>query len=129
MSVPALIATSGCAETTEAVRRRERISARMAPRINCAPMLFDNDMRAFAHHVVDALFDHVQRIEERPVVDWHSASDLRAHLLAVNDPRAALQSLLDYAIQLHHPAYMGHQVCPPLAPAVIADLVVSTLNQ
>lgn len=92
-------------------------------------MLFDNDMRAFAHHVVDALFDHVQNVEQRPVVDWRSAADLRAHILGINEPGAALQALLDSSIQLHHPSYMGHQVCPPLAPAVIADLVISTLNQ
>jgi L-2,4-diaminobutyrate decarboxylase len=36
---------------------------------------------------------------------------------------------MDNAIQLHHPAYMGHQVCPPFPSAVIADLVISTLNQ
>jgi L-2,4-diaminobutyrate decarboxylase len=37
--------------------------------------------------------------------------------------------LMENAIQLHHPAYMGHQVCPPFPTAVIADLVISTLNQ
>jgi L-2,4-diaminobutyrate decarboxylase len=36
---------------------------------------------------------------------------------------------MENAIQLHHPAYMGHQVCPPFPTAVIADLVISTLNQ
>jgi L-2,4-diaminobutyrate decarboxylase len=33
------------------------------------------------------------------------------------------------SIQLHHPAYMGHQVCPPIPQAVIADFVISALNQ
>src|SRR5256886_17548004 len=40
-----------------------------------------------------------------------------------------IRSLMENAIQLHHPAYMGHQVCPPFPSAVIADLVISTLNQ
>lgn len=40
-----------------------------------------------------------------------------------------VRMLMENAIQLHHPAYMGHQVCPPFPTAVIADLVISTLNQ
>ena len=95
-------------------------------------MLFDRPLRALAHDVVDALFDHVEAIELRPVVDWHSAADLRP-LVRIGDggdePLARVRQLLDHAIQLHHPAYMGHQVCPPFPTAVIADLVISTLNQ
>lgn len=33
------------------------------------------------------------------------------------------------SIQLHHPMYMGHQVAPPLPHAVLADALVSFLNQ
>jgi len=40
-----------------------------------------------------------------------------------------VRMLMENAIQLHHPACMGHQVCPPFPTAVIADLVISTLNQ
>jgi L-2,4-diaminobutyrate decarboxylase len=90
------------------------------------PMRFDSDMRALAHRVVDQLFDHVERIESRPVVDWKTANELREIVRGTDDP---LRAILDYAIQLHHPSYMGHQVCPPFPTAVIADLVISTLNQ
>jgi len=91
-------------------------------------MFFDAATRALAHEVVDALFDHVERIESRPVVGWHSPDDLRAGL---GGPTAmeCVRQLLDNSIQLHHPAYMGHQVCPPFPAAVIADMVISTLNQ
>src|ERR1051325_5521907 len=88
-------------------------------------MLFDAAHRALAHRIVDRLFDHVANVEARPVVDWRSADDIRA-TLNDGDP---IERLLDGAIQLHHPSYMGHQVCPPIATAVIADLVISTLNQ
>jgi L-2,4-diaminobutyrate decarboxylase len=96
-------------------------------------MLFDPSMRALAHDAVDALFDHVGDVARRPVVDWKSADDLRARVRIDERGGAApmplVRMLMENAIQLHHPAYMGHQVCPPFPSAVIADLVISTLNQ
>src|SRR5258707_13509978 len=95
-------------------------------------MQFDESSRLLAHQLVDQLFDHVQQIGSRPVVDWHSAAELE-ELLRLDpgrgDARVLTQLLLDHSIQLHHPSYMGHQVCPPAAPAVLADLLISTLNQ
>src|SRR5258706_2867347 len=96
-------------------------------------MLFDSTMRALAHDTVDALFDHVENIAGRRVVDWQTADDLRARIRIDErggaDPMPLIRMLMENAIQLHHPAYMGHQVCPPFPSAVIADLVISTLNQ
>ncbi|HJW92907.1 MAG TPA: pyridoxal-dependent decarboxylase [Thermoanaerobaculia bacterium] len=89
-------------------------------------MHFDSDMRAFAHDLVDRLFDHVEQIDSRPVVDWKSAPELRALLRDTNDPIGAI---LEHSIQLHHPSYMGHQVCPPFPSAILGDLLISTLNQ
>ncbi|HEX3070236.1 MAG TPA: aminotransferase class V-fold PLP-dependent enzyme [Thermoanaerobaculia bacterium] len=96
-------------------------------------MIFDPSMRALAHDAVDALFDHVGGIAQRPVVDWKSADDLRS-LVRIDHrggaaPLPLVRMLMENAIQLHHPAYMGHQVCPPFPTAVIGDLVISTLNQ
>ena len=100
-------------------------------------MRFDSDMRALAHQTVDALFDHVENIAGRRVVDWQTVDELRAKIripgTAGVPPASAamplIRMLTENAIQLHHPAYMGHQVCPPFPSAVIADLVISTLNQ
>jgi len=96
-------------------------------------MLFDSTMRALAHDTVDALFDHVENIAGRRVVDWQTADELRARVRIDDrggaDAMANVRLLMENAIQLHHPAYMGHQVCPPFPSAVIADLVISTLNQ
>jgi L-2,4-diaminobutyrate decarboxylase len=96
-------------------------------------MLFDRTMRALAHSTVDALFDHVENIAGRRVVDWQTADELRAKIRIDENGGAEamplIRMLMDNAIQLHHPAYMGHQVCPPFPSAVIADLVISTLNQ
>ncbi len=95
-------------------------------------MLFDQYYRGIAHQVVDAMFDHVETIESRPVVDWRNASELRESVTIGDggkDPMEQIRFLAQGAIQLHHPSYMGHQVCPPFPTAVIADLVISTLNQ
>jgi L-2,4-diaminobutyrate decarboxylase len=95
--------------------------------------LYDDDMRALAHQTVDALFDHVEGIAGRRVVDWQTSDELRARVRIDDrggaDGMALIRELMDNAIQLHHPAYMGHQVCPPFPTAVIADMVISTLNQ
>ncbi|HEV7425294.1 MAG TPA: aminotransferase class V-fold PLP-dependent enzyme [Thermoanaerobaculia bacterium] len=90
-------------------------------------------MRALAHQTVDALFDHVENIAGRRVVDWQTSDELRARVRIDDgggaEGMALVSLLIDNAIQLHHPSYMGHQVCPPFPTAVIADLVISTLNQ
>jgi L-2,4-diaminobutyrate decarboxylase len=96
-------------------------------------MIYDASMRALAHQTVDALFDHVEGIAGRRVVDWQTSDELRARV-RIDDRGGAegialVRSLMENAIQMHHPAYMGHQVCPPFPTAVIADLVISTLNQ
>jgi L-2,4-diaminobutyrate decarboxylase len=96
-------------------------------------MRYDPAMRALAHQTVDALFDHVEGIAGRRVVDWQTSDELRARVRIDDrggaEGMALIRELMDNAIQLHHPAYMGHQVCPPFPTAVIADLVISTLNQ
>jgi len=89
-------------------------------------MHFDSNMRELAHSLVDKLFDHVEQIDARPVVDWKTAPELRALIRDTDDP---IQAILDHSIQLHHPSYMGHQVCPPFPSAILGDLLISTLNQ
>jgi L-2,4-diaminobutyrate decarboxylase len=90
------------------------------------------DSRAFAHALVDLLFDHVETIDTRPVVEWTPASELR-ELVRIDgntrDPLDLARLVARYSIQLHHPSYMGHQVCPPILDAATADLLISFLNQ
>jgi len=90
-----------------------------------------SDSRRFAHDLVDLLFDHVEQIEERPVVEWTPAAELR-ELVRINGEQAAPLDLARlvarYSNQLHHPSYMGHQVCPPFLDSAIADLLISFTN-
>lgn len=87
--------------------------------------------RRFAHDLVDLLFDHVEGIESRPVVEWAPLADLRELVRIGGEPVAplALAGLVArYSNQLHHPSYMGHQVCPPLYDSASVDLLISFLN-
>ena len=91
---------------------------------------YDESARETAHRLVDLLFDHISNIETKPVVAWRTPEQLQA---TVRENRGDFLDLArivaDHSIQLHHPSYMGHQVCPPLPHAVLADLLVSALNQ
>ncbi|MBV8519182.1 MAG: aminotransferase class I/II-fold pyridoxal phosphate-dependent enzyme [Acidobacteria bacterium] len=90
------------------------------------------ESRAYAHALVDLLFDHVENVATRPVVEWTPARELR-DLVRIDgttrDPLALAQLVARYSIQLHHPSYMGHQVCPPILDAATTDLLISFLNQ
>jgi L-2,4-diaminobutyrate decarboxylase len=88
------------------------------------------DSRKFAHDLVDLLFDHVERIDERPVVEW-PATALRERVRLdqeSEDPLVLAQLVARHSIQLHHPSYMGHQVCPPFFESALADLLISVTN-
>ena len=89
------------------------------------------DSRAFAHQLVDLLFDHVEQVGARPVVSWTPPEELRELVRidgALSPPIDLARLVADYSIQLHHPSYMGHQVCPPFLDAAAADLLISVLN-
>jgi L-2,4-diaminobutyrate decarboxylase len=89
--------------------------------------------RRFAHDLVDLLFDHVEQIDARPSVEWKPESELR-ELVRIegaerSDPLELAQLVVRWSNQLHHPSYMGHQVCPPLLDSATADLLISFVNQ
>lgn len=95
-------------------------------------MTDSDSSRRFAHDLVDLLFDHVDGIAERPVVEWHEPAELREMVRLGRDPADPLElarMVARYSIQLHHPSYMGHQVCPPFLQSATADLLISVLNQ
>lgn len=87
--------------------------------------------RRFAHDLVDLLFDHIEQIEERPVVEWTPAAELREMVRIGGEsaePLELARLVARYSNQLHHPSYLGHQVCPPFLDAAIADLLISFTN-
>ncbi|MDQ3281824.1 MAG: aminotransferase class I/II-fold pyridoxal phosphate-dependent enzyme, partial [Acidobacteriota bacterium] len=87
--------------------------------------------RRFAHELVDLLFDHVVQVGEGPVVEWTEASELRELVRIGGEPAAPLELarlVTRYSNHLHHPMYMGHQVCPPILDSATADLLISFTN-
>jgi L-2,4-diaminobutyrate decarboxylase len=91
---------------------------------------FDSSRR-FAHDLVDLLFDHVEQVGEGPVVEWTPAEELRELVRIGGEPAEPLELaklVTRYSNHLHHPSYMGHQVCPPLLDSATADLLISFMN-
>ncbi|HYK02736.1 MAG TPA: pyridoxal-dependent decarboxylase [Thermoanaerobaculia bacterium] len=87
--------------------------------------------RRFAHDLVDLLFDHVEKAGDGPVVEWRPAGELR-ELVRISgetmEPLELARLVTRYSNHLHHPSYMGHQVCPPILDAATADLLISFTN-
>lgn len=52
----------------------------------------------------------------------------RSHFLA-GDSRRAFESILSGAVNLHHPRFMSQQLAAPAPVSVVADMVVSAMNQ
>ncbi|GAA3517912.1 aspartate aminotransferase family protein [Aquimarina addita] len=50
-------------------------------------------------------------------------------MLSIDDTLAQIKELyLDHAISFHHPDYVAHLNCPVLLPALIGDLIASSVN-
>lgn len=65
------------------------------------------------------------------MVEWTTLTELRELVRIGGDPAEPLELaklVARYSNHLHHPAYMGHQVCPPLVDSATADLLISFLN-
>lgn len=91
--------------------------------------------REQGHRVVDmlaALLEAEQKGEGR-VLPWRSPTEQLAHwqqrMEAPVEPVADfLAEFAAHSIKLHHPHYMGHQVCAPAPSAALAGLVAELLN-
>jgi L-2,4-diaminobutyrate decarboxylase len=95
---------------------------------------WDERWREASHRLVDLLFDHVEGVSARPVVAWTAAEELAANeAFGIGEAAPAnleplVRALAGASIQLHHPRYAGHQVCPPFAVGAMAEMVIATLN-
>ena len=62
--------------------------------------------RRFAHELVDHLFDHVEQVEQGPVVEWTDPKDLR-ELVRITagtmQPLELAKLVTRYSNHLHHP--------------------------
>ena len=97
---------------------------------------FDPEIfRAQGHRLVDALADRLASVRagKGAVCSTVASADELAHWEARmnSEPQDVADFLAEFAarsIQLHHPRYMGHQVCAPAPAAALAGLVAELLN-
>jgi L-2,4-diaminobutyrate decarboxylase len=95
------------------------------------------ELREHGHRLIDAMAAYLDGIEARPVSTPLPPRGLRPRFSAplpregtpADDVWADVwRDVVGDAIHLAHPMYMGHQVAPPLPHAVLADALVSLLN-
>lgn len=95
-------------------------------------------LREAGHALIERMADYLEHVGDGPVSTSLAPREI-ARRFADPMPRAG-RSAADVweetwahvagdAIRLHHPMYMGHQVAPALPHAVLADAMVSLLNQ
>jgi L-2,4-diaminobutyrate decarboxylase len=100
-------------------------------------LAYDPDhFRELGHRTVDLLADHLQSMRRREglVLPWRSPEAMLgawpASFRSEGDPDALLffERILEEAIHLHHPRYIGHQVTAPLPKAALLAMVAELLN-
>jgi len=93
--------------------------------------------REDGHRLIDRMADYLATVGELPVSTSSEPDEIRKGfdepLPRVGRPGESVWNdvwdrVVAESIHLAHPMYMGHQVAPPLPQAVLADAVVSLLN-
>lgn len=91
--------------------------------------------RELGHQLIDLLADHLQAVQGRQgrAIPYHppdAAAEFWEADLAnrTGSPIDFLQEILSRSVQVQHPRYMGHQVCPPAPIAALSNLVDGLLN-
>jgi L-2,4-diaminobutyrate decarboxylase len=91
--------------------------------------------RREGHLLIDQLADLLESLQkaEGKALPWHTPGQQLAYWEARMDgaPQSVSEFLHEVAgrsIQIHHPHYMGHQVCAPAPGAALAGLVTELLN-
>lgn len=91
--------------------------------------------RATAHEVVELLATYLSAIDHSPVLSLRPPDNLlsqwhRPFPRTPSPSRTAeiLSEVIRDSIHIHHPRFVGHQVCPPLTTAAVCDFVSAFLN-
>jgi L-2,4-diaminobutyrate decarboxylase len=92
--------------------------------------------RKLGHELVDQLADQLAAAQQGrgKAIPYTPPASEQAYWEAdwqqgpQDNPIAFFQQILDRSVQLHHPRYMGHQVCPPAPLATLSNLVDGMLN-
>jgi len=86
------------------------------------------------HELIDLLASYLEdcKGENIPVMNWKEPSDQlefwRDFTTKQKDPIELFKNLIDRSIHLHHPKYMGHQLCPPAPISALICLLGELIN-
>jgi len=93
-------------------------------------------MRTTGHALVDMLADYLKTVQTAPetvkAIPYQppaaTLDSWRARLEQGGEPMELFREVLAQSVKLHHPNYLGHQVCPPAPMAALAGLLGDFLN-
>lgn len=101
-------------------------------------MSYATEIREFGHALIERMARYLENVEAGPVSTARGPSEITRDFAAPVPWEGAgaaevwaevWERVAGEAIRLHHPMYLGHQVAPPLPHAILADAMVSLLNQ
>lgn len=93
----------------------------------------------FKHHI-DTTVQYIQDFMSRDYVHSGKSPDYLRHIQQLNqsskyEPRSLQDTLgelkelfLDHTVAYHHPNYLSHLNCPIVLPAIVGDLIATSVN-
>ena len=86
------------------------------------------------HQLIELLTNYLVESTEGsiPVLNWKEPSDQlefwKKFTKESNDPIELFKNIIDKSIHIHHPQYMGHQLCPPAPISALVSLLGELTN-
>lgn len=93
-----------------------------------------DNFNSTGHELIELLTDYLQNSTEGniPVLNWKEPSKQlefwKNYELGNNSPVKLFKDIIDNSIHLHHPKYMGHQLCPPAPISALIGLLGELIN-
>lgn len=90
--------------------------------------------KKLGYELVDMLSTYLENAQQEtiPANNYFDPADQfrywKNYQLNPDLPTSLFKDIIDRSIQIHHPKYMGHQVCAPAPIGALASLVSSVLN-
>lgn len=90
--------------------------------------------RSTAHKLVDSLADYLLDVKNKPAIPYVEPSEALAYWQRdfengiTEEPNLLFEDIINKSIHLHHPRYMGHQVCVVAPIAAVSSLLDGFLN-
>ena len=92
------------------------------------------NFNSIGHELIDLLTKYLKDSTEGniPVMNWKEPSDQlkfwKDFTLENNNPIELFKAIIDNSIHIHHPKYMGHQLCPPAPISALTGLLGELVN-